>query len=68
MLQNNARPSTIGNLIDRAMDAIERDNPSLKGVLPHDYRGAYLNWRRLGELIDIAKEMRGANRRGAGTE
>ena len=28
---------TIGKLVDDAMAAIERDNPSLKGVLPKDY-------------------------------
>jgi type I restriction enzyme M protein len=36
-LQANAKQPTIGKLIDDAMDAIERDNPSLKGVLPKDY-------------------------------
>ncbi len=36
-LQANAKQPTIGKLIDDAMVAIERDNPSLKGVLPKDY-------------------------------
>ena len=52
-LQNNAKQPTIGNLIDKAMDAIERDNPSLKGVLPQDYGREDLDKRRLGELIDL---------------
>ena len=52
-LQNNAKQSTIGNLIDKAMEAIERDNPSLKGVLPQDYGREDLDKRRLGELIDL---------------
>jgi len=36
-LQKNARQPNIGELVDRAMEAVERDNPSLKGVLPKDY-------------------------------
>ena len=44
---------TIGKLIDDAMVAIERDNPSLKGVLPKDYARPALDKQRLGELIDL---------------
>jgi type I restriction enzyme M protein len=36
-LQANAKQPEIGRLIDGAMVAIERENPSLKGVLPKDY-------------------------------
>src|SRR5438067_11605728 len=35
-LQDAARQPTIGGLVDAAMEAIERDNPRLKGVLPKD--------------------------------
>lgn len=52
-LQANAKQPTIGNLIDSAMDAIERDNPSLKGVLPKIYANPGLDKSRLGELIDL---------------
>jgi len=52
-LQRNARRPEIGIIIDEAMAAIERDNPSLKGVLPQDYGRADLDKRRLGELIDL---------------
>ena len=52
-LQKNAKQPTIGTLIDNAMDAIERDNPSLKGVLPKDYARPALDKQRLGELIDL---------------
>jgi type I restriction enzyme M protein len=52
-LQNNAKQPTIGKLLDQAMDAIERENPSLKGVLPKDYARESLDKRRLGELIDL---------------
>lgn len=52
-LQANAKQPTIGKLIDDAMSAIEKDNPSLKGVLPKDYGRASLDKQRLGELIDL---------------
>lgn len=51
-LKANAKQPTIGVLVDSAMDAIERDNPSLKGVLPKEYAKERLDKRRLGELID----------------
>ena len=52
-LQDNAKQPTIGKLLDDAMDAIERDNPSLRGVLPKRYSREDLDKRRLGELIDL---------------
>lgn len=52
-LQANAKQPTIGKLIDDAMVAIERDNASLKGVLPKDYARPTLDKQRVGELIDL---------------
>jgi type I restriction enzyme M protein len=52
-LQDNAKQSTIGKLIDDAMVLIEKENPSLKGVLPKDYNRPSLDKHRLGELIDL---------------
>ncbi len=52
-LQNNAKQPTIGKLIDDAMDAIERDNPKLKGTLTKNYARPALDKQRLGELIDL---------------
>ena len=52
-LQAAAKQPTIGKLIDDAMLAIEKDNPTLKGVLPKDYGRASLDKQRLGELIDL---------------
>lgn len=52
-LQANAKLPTIGTLIDDAMRAIEKDNDSLKGVLPKDYARPSLNKVMLGELIDL---------------
>lgn len=52
-LQTNARQPAIGALIDDAMRAIEKENESLKGVLPKDYARPALNKVMLGELIDL---------------
>jgi type I restriction enzyme M protein len=52
-LQASAKQATIGTLIDDAMRAIEKDNESLKGVLPKDYARPALNKVMLGELIDL---------------
>lgn len=52
-LQDNAKQSTIGKLIDDAMSAIEKHNPGLKGVLPKDYNRPALDKVMLGELIDL---------------
>lgn len=49
----HAKQPTIGVLVDNAMDAVERDNPTLKGVLPKNYAREALDKRRLGELIDL---------------
>jgi len=51
--QGRAKRPTIGKDIDDAMDAIEKDNPSLKDVLPKDYTRPALDKQRLGELIDL---------------
>jgi type I restriction enzyme M protein len=52
-LRANAKQPSIGKTLDDAMVAIERDNPSLKGVLPKDYARPALDKQRLGELIDL---------------
>lgn len=52
-LQANAKLPTIGKLIDDAMIAIEKENPSIKGILPKNYARASLDKKRLGELIDL---------------
>ncbi|GIW56665.1 MAG: DNA methyltransferase [Nitrospiraceae bacterium] len=56
-LQKNARQPTIGLLVDQAMAAVERDNPSLKGVLPKDYARPALDKQRLGQLIDLVTNI-----------
>lgn len=56
-IQSNAKQPTIGKTIDDAMVAIERENPSLNGVLAKDYGRPELDKHRLGELIDMIGSM-----------
>ncbi len=56
-LQANAKQPTIGTLIDDAMRVVEKDNDSLKGVLPKDYARPALNKFMLGELIDLISSI-----------
>ena len=57
-LKAEARQPTIGQTVDRAMAAIERDNPALKEVLPKDYARPALDKQRLGQLIDMVGNIR----------
>ncbi|MBK0332066.1 SAM-dependent DNA methyltransferase [Brachybacterium sp. MASK1Z-5] len=52
-IQSVAKLPVIGEDIDQAMDLIERENPSLRGVLPRNYGRDGLDKRRLGELVDL---------------
>lgn len=52
-LQGRAKLPTIGKDIDEAMDVIEKDNPSLKGVLPKVYAQEKLDKGSLGGLVDL---------------
>ena len=52
-IKSQAKQPTIGNVIDDAMVAIERENASLKNVLPKNYGRPELDKTRLGELIDL---------------
>jgi type I restriction enzyme M protein len=57
-LKAQARQSTIGQIVDEAMSAIERENTVLKGVLPKDYARPGLDKTRLGQLIDLISNIR----------
>jgi type I restriction enzyme M protein len=48
-----AKLPTIGTVVDEAMDAIEKENPSLKGVLPKVFARQNLDPASLGGLIDL---------------
>ena len=52
-LQAQAKQPNIGTLVDEAMDAIEKENASLKGVLPKVFARQNLDPTSLGGLIDL---------------
>ncbi|MGB7961840.1 MAG: class I SAM-dependent DNA methyltransferase [Propionicimonas sp.] len=51
-LRAAAKQPDIGQRIDAAMEAIEKDNPTLRGVLPKSYARRELTPATLGGLID----------------
>src|SRR5437870_4739753 len=56
-LKANAPQPTIGTLVDEAMSAIERDNASLKPVLPKHYGRPGLDKQRLAQLINPVTDI-----------
>lgn len=52
-IQGRATQPTIGKDIDDAMDAIEKDNPSLRGVLPKVFAQEKLDKTSLGGLVNL---------------
>jgi type I restriction enzyme M protein len=56
-LKGQAKQPTIGQLVDDATAGIERDNPSLKGVLPKEYARPALDKARLGQFIDLVSPL-----------
>ena len=56
-LEAQARQPTIGQVVDDAMIGIERDNPSVKDVLPKDYARSTLDKTRLGQLVDLVSNI-----------
>lgn len=51
-LRAAAKQPDIGKRVDTAMDAIERENPSLRGVLPKNYAQRELTPETIAGLID----------------
>lgn len=52
-LHSEAKTPSIGKEIDTAMEAIEKENPTLKGILPKVYARPNLDKAALGGLIDL---------------
>ena len=61
-LNAHSKDANIGQLIDEAMDEIERENPSLKGVLIKDYNNPNYKNVNLGELIDLFTNIKIGNK------
>lgn len=45
--------SSVGHLLDNALEQVEADNPKLKGVLNKLYTRLQIDQTKLGELIDL---------------
>ena len=56
-LQARAKQTSIGKDVDNAMDAIEKDNPSLRDVLPKVFARGNLDPTSLGGLIDLVSNI-----------
>lgn len=56
-IRGQAKQHDVGSVVDRAMDELERTNPSLQGVLPKNYARPALDKRRLGELVDLISDI-----------
>jgi type I restriction enzyme M protein len=52
-IQARAKLPEIGQVIDAAMDLIEKENPVIRGVLPRNYGREGLDKGRLGQLVDL---------------
>lgn len=52
-IQDRAKLPSSGQDIDAAMDLIEKENPSLRGVLPRNYAREGLDKTRLAKLVDL---------------
>ncbi len=53
VIKNHAKQPNIGQVIDNAMIVLEKNNPSLKGVLPKNYARPEIDKTKLGELVDL---------------
>ena len=56
-IASSAHKSEIGIVIDEAMRAIEKENISLKNVLPKNYASSDLDKRVLGDVVDLFTNM-----------
>ena len=57
-LQKHTMHHDIGRYIDEALEAIEEENPSLKGILPKVYSRTPVESHSLGELINLFSKIK----------
>lgn len=58
VIQAAAHTPEIGKVIDKALQSIEDENLSLKGVLPSSYARPELDKRRLGDVVDLFSNVK----------
>ena len=58
VIEDAAHTPEIGIVVDKALQAIEKENPKLKGVLPGIYARPELDKRRLGDVVDLFSNIK----------
>lgn len=57
LIQKSAKTPQVGEIIVGAMDAIEKNNDPLRGVLNKNYSSPDLDKTRLGEVVDLISDI-----------
>lgn len=63
LIQQSAKTPQIGEIIDNAMDTIEKHNDALRGVLSKNYASPDLDKTRLGEVVDLISDIKLVNQK-----
>ena len=63
-VQSQARQPTIGKILDESMEAIEKENKTLKGILPRVFSRPNIAAATLGELVDLISDTEVGNESG----
>lgn len=56
-IQKAAKTPQLGEVIDKAMEALEKSNASIKGILAKNYESPDLDKTRLGGVVDLISEI-----------
>lgn len=57
VIEKAAKTPQIGEVIDNAMESIEKSNASLSGILSKNYASPDLDKTRLGEVVDLISDI-----------
>lgn len=68
LIKNEAKTPQIGEIIDKAMEAIERENDAMKGVLSKNYASPDLDKSRLGQVVDLISQIDVGSKDAQGTD
>ena len=56
-IKSAAKTAQIGEVIDQAMDMIEKENNDLKNILSNDYANPDIDKERLGQVVDLVSDI-----------
>ncbi len=68
VIQAAAKTPQIGEIIDKAMVAIEKENESIRGVLSKNYASPDLDKVRLGQVVDLITQIDVGSKEAQGTD